>query len=431
MPLSTRKVLIIPSGTEIGLEAHDALHRRRDLEVFGAESTDNTHASFVYRNNQHVRNFDHPEFVESVNKIITRQKIDCVLPAHDDVQLALLQAGSSLACPVLSSPLETVEVTRFKARTYAVFKDALPVPMLWPAAAREVEDSCFPLFLKPDRGHGSQNTHICYDRSQLTSILGRQNDMLVCEYLPGREVTVDCFSDRNRGLLLVEPRLRGRTRAGISVRSTRLLVPQAGAYAEIIAARLRLFGAWFFQLKERSPGDWVLLEIGARLPGGATYQRLKGINLPLLTIFEHERQPLEILSYPLEVTMDRAFISRFKFDLAYETIYVDFDDTLSIREGPNLELVMLLVAARHHGKRLVLLSRNKGDCTDWLRQHGLADLFHHLVLLDRHVPKHSYMEPSSILIDDSFSERKACHEAGRLCVDSDAASALTMQLRKY
>ena len=128
--------------------------------------------------------------------------------------------------------------------------------------------------------------------------------------------------------------------------------------------------------------------------------------------------------------MDRAFISRFKFEVAYETIYVDFDDTLSIKDEPNLDVVALVVAARHRGKRLVLLSRNKGDCMDWLRQHGLAQLFHHTILLDQQTPKHSYMEPSSILIDDSFSERKACHEAGRLCVDSDAASALTMQLRK-
>jgi hypothetical protein len=51
--------------------------------------------------------------------------------------------------------------------------------------------------------------------------------------------------------------------------------------AEKIASRLRLFGAWFFQLKERARGEWFLTEIGARIAGGAAYQRLRGVNLPL------------------------------------------------------------------------------------------------------------------------------------------------------
>ena len=37
------------------------------------------------------------------------------------------------------------------------------------------------------------------------------------EYLPGRELTVDCFSDRERGVLFARARPRERTRAGISM----------------------------------------------------------------------------------------------------------------------------------------------------------------------------------------------------------------------
>jgi hypothetical protein len=169
-------------------------------------------------------------------------------------------------------------------------------------------------------------------------------------------------------------------------------LPQARQFAEMISSRLALYGAWFFQLKERAPGDWALVEIGARIAGGTTFQRLRGINLPLLTLFEHERRPLEILPYPFELTMDRAFISRFKMELQYDTVYVDFDDTLALKGEPNLELVAFLVAARHRGKTLVLLSRNKGDCGAWLRNHGLADLFHRTMLIDQHITKHSYMD---------------------------------------
>lgn len=424
-----RRVLIVPSGTEIALEAHDALCRRRDVELVGAESTSNSHASFVFAANDYVPPFDSPSFAESIDSIVRRRAVTHILPAHDDVQLALLQAGSAISAPVLSSPLETLEITRLKSRTYSVLANALPVPRTWDAVPASMSMLPYPVFAKPDRGQGSQNTHLCRDSRELENVLKSNTGMLVCEYLPGREVTVDCFSDRENGLLLAEPRLRLRTRAGISVRTISVSIPQVREFAERIAARLRLFGTWFFQLRERATDEWVLLEVGARLPGGATYQRLRGVNLPLLTIFEHERAKIEILSYPWgPLLMDRAFVSRFQFDVAYEAIFVDFDDTLAIRGAPNLDLVGLLVAARHHAKRIVLLTRNKGDCHSWLEAHGLTSLFHDIVLIDKASPKHKFMHGRSILIDDSFSERRECFHAGKLCVESDAALALTSQL---
>jgi hypothetical protein len=425
-----RKVLIVPSGTEIGLEAHEALVRRRDLELVGAESTDNSHASFVFRRNYRIPPFDGPDFAGSVGAIVRSEGISYILPAHDDVQLQLLQSGASVGCPILSSPVETVEITRFKSRTYAVLAGAVPVPHHWSAENPPPRGLPFPVFVKPDRGQGSQNTFLCRTPQELHAVLHANSGMVICEYLPGREVTVDCFSDRERGLLLAEPRLRVRTRAGISVRSVAIAIPEARSHALAISGRLALHGTWFFQLKERSEGDWVLLEVGARLPGGATFQRMKGINLALLMIHEQERMPLELITYPLDVVMDRAFISRFAFKVDYDTLYVDFDDTLCIKGAPNLDLTALLVEARHRGKRLVLLTRNSGKCADWLEQHGIAGLFHQVTLLDRQAPKAAFLDSRSILVDDSFAERKACHEAGRLCVDSDVASALITQLQK-
>lgn len=429
MATKVKRVLIMPSGTEIALEAYEALSRRRDIELVGAESTNNSHASFVFATNDRVLSFDSPSFAESIENVVRQRAITHILPAHDDVQLALAQVSSNISAAVLSSPLKTLEITRIKSRTYSLLSSSVPVPRTWDAESISMNMLPYPVFVKPDRGQGSQNTHLCRDSRELENVLKFNKDMLVCEYLPGREATVDCFSDREKGLLLAEPRLRLRTRAGISVRTASVSIPQAREYAARISGQLSLFGAWFFQLRERAPDEWVLLEVGARLPGGATYQRLRGVNLPLLTIFEHERAPIEVLSYPWEpLVMDRAFVSRFEFSVAYEAIFVDFDDTLSIRGTPNLDLVGLLVAARHHGKRIVLLTRNSGSCHSWLEAHGLTDLFHDIVLIDKISPKHKFMHGRSILVDDSFSERRECFLAGKVCVESDAAMALTSQL---
>jgi carbamoyl-phosphate synthase large subunit len=426
---SVKNVLVIPSGTEIALEIHEALYRRRDIQLFGAESTHNSHADFVFRRNLCVPYCEEGKFIGAVCALIKEQSIDYVFPAHDDVQLALLQARTHLPCTIVSSPLETVEITRFKSRTYDRLHDILRVPALVDPASIEALD--YPVFAKPDRGHGSRNTYLCRNRKQLDAALQRSDDMLVSEYLPGREVTVDCLSDRDGGLLFVDSRLRTRIRAGISVRSEPLEVPDMREIAEKIASRLRFFGAWFFQLRERAPDEWFLLEIGARLAGGATYQRLRGVNLPLLTLFEHERRHMEILVQPFELTMDRAFVSRFRFEFDYRTLYVDFDDTLCLRGEPNPDLVALVVMARHREKKIVLLSRNIGDCRSWLKVHGIAGLFDRIILLDRETSKHAHIETGSLLIDDSFAERKACRKAGVICFDADAAKALLQHLQRH
>lgn len=423
-----KNVLVIPSGTEIALEIHEALYRRRDLQLFGAESTHNSHADFVFRRNSWVPYCEEDKFIGAVCDLINQHSIDYLFPAHDDVQLTLLRACTHLPCPIVSSPLETVEITRFKSRTYDRLRDILRVPTLLDSASNELD---YPVFAKPDRGHGSRNTYLCRNRKQLDAALQHSDDMLVSEYLPGREVTVDCFSDRDRGLLFVDSRLRTRTRAGISVRSEPLEVRDMREIAEKIASRLRFFGAWFFQLRERTPGDWFLLEIGARLAGGATYQRLRGVNLPLLTLFEHERRHVKILAQPFELTMDRAFVSRFRFEFDYRTLYVDFDDTLCLRGEPNPDLVALVVMARHRGKKIVLLSRNEGNCRSWLEDHGISGLFDRIILLDRETSKHAHIEAGSLLIDDSFAERKACREAGVICFDADAAQALLQHLQRH
>ncbi|UWX04693.1 ATP-grasp domain-containing protein [Pseudoxanthomonas sp. NC8] len=71
---------------------------------------------------------------------------------------------------------------------------------------------------------------------------------VVSEYLPGEEYTVDCVSDGDGALLHAAPRRRTRVKAGISVR-TEPAADEADllAMAALIAAELRLRGAWFLR----------------------------------------------------------------------------------------------------------------------------------------------------------------------------------------
>jgi hypothetical protein len=151
----------------------------------------------------------------------------------------------------------------------------------------------------------------------------------------------------------------------------------------------------------------------------------------LLSLFEHERRPVDILVQPFDVFMDRAFVSRFRFELDFHTLYVDFDDTLWLRGEPNPELVALIVTARNRQKKVVLLSRNDGACRELLEINGMTRLFDRIVLLDRDAPKPGHIDAGGVLIDDSFAERKACDAAGIICFDADAAWPLIQHLQRY
>ena len=76
--------------------------------------------------------------------------------------------------------------------------------------------------------------------------------------------------------------------------------------ANIINSNLELHGAWFFQLKENDKCDLKLLEIASRIGGSSGIFRSKGINLPLLTLFDAFGFEVNIVQNDFIAEMDRA-----------------------------------------------------------------------------------------------------------------------------
>ncbi|MBC1258927.1 ATP-grasp domain-containing protein, partial [Trichormus variabilis] len=80
---------------------------------------------------------------------------------------------------------------------------------------------------------------------------------------------------------------------------------------ELITQKLNFYGVWFFQLKQDKCGEYKLLEIAPRVAGAMAFHRVQGINFPLLSIYEQERVPIEIINNKFDLTMDRALINRY------------------------------------------------------------------------------------------------------------------------
>jgi hypothetical protein len=228
---------------------------------------------------------------------------------------------------------------------------------------------------------------------------------VIQEYLPGVEYTVDCFSDRARGLLYAEGRERFRVSGGITAHCHFETNPLFTEYAQCINRLLPFRGAWFFQLKADSHGTLKLLEASARIAGTSGISRVSGINLPLLSLYEAEGLNVSIRQALPGVTLDRAHTPLYRHALKYEAVYVDFDDALVIHGRLNTLLVRVLYQCVNRNIPVILVSRHDGDLRLALRKHKIEGLFDRVVHLRGGESKAIAIEHRfAVFIDDSFRE---------------------------
>ena len=405
-----KNILVFPAGTEIAFEIHDALKNSKFVRLFGATSVP-CHAEFVFQTCVTGLPFvDDPALIPALNRVIDAYGIDYVYPAHDSALLRFSEERDALHAKVVASARETVGICRSKTRTYRFLSGAPYLPAFY-GSPDEIPG--YPVFIKPAVGQGSQGARIIRDRSHLEEALSEGQEYTICEYLPGEELTVDCFTDRHGSLLVVSPRSRERIRAGIAVRSRNLpLTEELQSIAEDINRRLSFNGAWFFQVKKNAAGQFRLLEIAPRIAGTMGLTRNLGINMPLLTLYNFWGIDVSLIPNREDLLLDRAFISRFQTNLSYSSVYVDFDDTLIVRGKVNAFLMMFLYQAFNQGKRLCLLTRHSTDIFSDLEKACIpASLFSEIIRLDEAGAKTDYIAPDSIFIDDSFSERKRVRDA--------------------
>jgi len=376
----------------------------------GASSVPSNHGRYVFRDYLDGLPFvNAPDFVAAINEVVRERNVDFIFPAHDSVVLKLAQHETQLACPMIGSPVATCEVCRSKSATYTTFRDIVPTPKVF---GREEADMPFPVFLKPDVGQGTKGVYVAESRKELDRYVDKYPSILILEYLPGEEFTVDCLTDRHRALRFVGARRRVRTQNGISMDTHPVQDAEFDHLARTINETLLFRGAWFFQVKRNARGILTLMEIAPRISGGMGLFRNMGINFPLLSIFDALDQEIDILCNEYSIEMDRALVSRFRLDLEYDHVYIDLDDTLLLGSQVNPLAVAFIYQCRNRGVQVHLVTRHAGDIRNTLRESALEGLFDSITSLDRLTRKSECIESQkAIFIDDSFAERKRVHEA--------------------
>jgi len=367
-----KNVLIIPCATQIAIEQYNSLKYNKHFNLIGAShnKSDELFQNFIQL--EYLK--ESKEFIQEIINIVKLNNIDIILPAHDDI-LYILKKSSELKTLIPGSSEETIDICRFKSKTYDLLKNSISLKKYVPKF-ETVDNSN--VFFKPDRGQGSRGSF------QL------QEPYLMCEYLPGEEYTIDCFTDLNGKIKHVSPRLRSTIKNGISEITSLILDPEFYSIANSINELFLFNGAWFFQMKKDINGDLKFLEISPRIAGASSINRLNGVNLTSLTLYQHLNYQIDILPQDLVKVNNR---QNPKYDIDYDTIFLDYDDTY----------LFVIEDLKKLNKHIKIITRNKNILN--LPYETIYVLDNELKS-DIIINQMNQFNIKPIFIDDSFREKK-------------------------
>lgn len=402
-------VLVFPGGMENGLEIQKSLKYCKEIRLFSVSSSAINNAPFSYSNNRVIKDVRTEGWIEDLNQVIQDDKIDLVYPANSLVIDQLSLHRSKINASIVLPSHEIIDLTRSKYKTLAALESLIPIPKIYKTISPEMY---FPLFCKPDKGYGSQGARQINSFAEAQSV--DLSDHLLQECLTGEEYTVDCLSNHQGQLLFAGARERIRVRMGTSMHAeavTEALAQKLNDYALKILTQIKITGAWFFQVKADDQGVLKLLEIDVRIAGTMAFYRNKGVNFPLLTIFDHLGFRISVLQNKETLVLDRRLQNCYIFEYDYDTVYVDLDDTLIVHQKINTELITFLYQCINKNKKIILISKSlEADKEGYVKSKKLFHIFDEIHWLREDESKVTYMKKkSAIYIDDSFSQRLDVH----------------------
>ncbi len=228
-----------------------------------------------------------PAFADTLLRLCVERSIDVVVPTVDDELLPLATRRAEFEARGIAlalADLNTLELCLDKHRLLERCRGVVATPESQPfssrgaAAGRE-----FPLLLKPRSGSGSRGLRTLHSPRDLKHAIPNKT-LLLQEYLPGEEYSIDVFADGAGRVLAAVPRSRLRVKAGIAVASQTIVDEDLSSSAEKVAQAIGLRGVANVQFRRRQNGEAALLEVNPRFPGTVALTIAAGVDLPELAL---------------------------------------------------------------------------------------------------------------------------------------------------
>lgn len=264
-------------------------------------------------------------FYQAIKSLCLKEKVDILMPLVTRELFILSQHKDELqvnGTRVLVSDENALSVANDKGRLYTHLQQAgIVVPGFRIVnSAEEFKEAAIALgypgkriCFKPCISNGSRgfriidpaadefdllfnekpnSTYMSFDKA-IDILSGREiPQLIVSEYLPGLEYSVDCIADSGETLIAV-PRKRMKMKEGISVEGEFMQDQELIEYCRQIIKSIHLHGNIGIQVKQAEDGSFKILEINPRVQGTIVAGLGAGINLPLLAIKKEMGWPVD------------------------------------------------------------------------------------------------------------------------------------------
>ncbi len=288
------KILVTGVGGPAGINIARLLRGRDDVVVIGCDvDATATGQCFVdeFIIAPYVR--DAQAYTAWMRNMVTSRTYDIVIPTvHEELSLLATFVSELSAFVPLSGPT-TLALGADKLFSYEWMAKHLPqyAPRFvllkdWTPGWSADQT----LFIKPRAGRGARGCKTAtHDELLFLQSQDSANDeVVVMEYLPGTEWTVDSYIGKDGKIVYLTPRERTGLAGGISIKGQTVRHSGVIDATKALIAQLDMAGPVCIQWKADAQGQPKFVEINPRLSGGLMISVAAGINPVTALIEEYE-----------------------------------------------------------------------------------------------------------------------------------------------
>lgn len=282
------KILITGAGGPAAISFFNSIPRN-DYEFFMGDIDPFAAGLYLVQseNRTLLKKGDDENFLEHLLDVCSKFEIDVLVPTVDCELLKIAEAKNEfdrIGVKILSESAETLKLCldkntlmeKFKGKVFAPISDVLD-------ANFNIQDCSFPLFIKPRNGSGSRGI-LKIETSQELNAQPKNSSLLIQEFLPGKEYSVDVIANYDGEILAAVPRERMKVDSGIAVTSRTLRNERLEIYAKVVAKMIGIKFVANIQFKLDKNGEPKLLEVNPRFPGTMPLTVKAGVNMPLIAL---------------------------------------------------------------------------------------------------------------------------------------------------
>jgi carbamoyl-phosphate synthase large subunit len=281
------RVLVTGAGGPAAIAAMKSLRAQEDVELIAADMDPWAAGLYLVPERTLVPAGADPDFTDVMLATCVTLGVTVLLPTVDAELLPLARAREAFAAAgvhVLLAPAAALEIILDKLSLARHCDGVVRVPrteLFGPCV--DPASWTYPVVVKPRRGSGSRGVMTVNSAAELAA-LGRSPGLIVQDFLPGEEFSVDVLADAAGHVIASVPRLRARVDSGVSVGGRTVHDQEVENFGRAVAQATGLTYVANVQCRRDRDGRPALLEVNPRMPGTLGLTIASGVDMPRLAL---------------------------------------------------------------------------------------------------------------------------------------------------